>query len=199
MMSNPSGSSPDFLARLRSETAPVHKDLEQNGITSVLMSPSVSTADYILYLQTVYSLHKAVEEQVFQHLAALVPDIASRTKTPAIQADLEALNEPLSGEAPVFDTGLPSDAAYNLGMLYVSEGSTLGGQYILKHIRSILGEQTPVNFLNIYGDRTGSTWKNFIAVLTAYQQQHPEQSDRIIAGALFCFERTHHLFTAAAR
>src|SRR5690606_24698100 len=79
-----------------------------------------------------------------------------------------------------------------LGMLYVTEGSTLGGLYILKHLKSMLGADIPCSFLAIYGEKTGPLWRKFLQELTLYIDTAGEESEhKLIAGAIYAFERAH--------
>jgi heme oxygenase len=54
-----------------------------------------------------------------------------------------------------------------LGVLYVLEGSTLGGQVISKRLRQTLGvsHDTGGRFFNGYGDQTAVKWREFISLL----------------------------------
>ncbi len=50
-------------------------------------------------------------------------------------------------------------------MLYVLEGSTLGGQVIRKRLLARGQAMTGLSFLDPYGPETGRRWKDFLAVL----------------------------------
>jgi heme oxygenase len=73
--------------------------------------------------------------------------------------------------------------------MYVVEGSTLGGRYILRNIKSTLqlDENTGATYFNGYGADTSANWKQFIAELNAFEQRNDCGSE-IIEGANFAFE-----------
>jgi len=192
----------DFMAKLRNETSSVHQQLEQTSLSMSVMAPVVSTEDYTAYLQTMLTIHKGIEANVFPVLATLLPDIDTRRKTQLILNDLQQLGaEPERSDESFTDDNYTSDPAFNLGILYVSEGSTLGGKVIMKNVLSAAktGINEACHFLDAYGDKTGSRWKEFIAAMDQYQLDADEATrSRIIAGANYGFERTSSLFQKAS-
>ena len=68
------------------------------------------------------------------------------------------------------------------------EGSTLGGQIIVKHLQKAM----PASFVNAayfscYQQKTGSMWKEFLQQLTALPQS-TQQEQQIITGAINTFK-----------
>lgn len=62
-----------------------------------------------------------------------------------------------------------------------------------------LGKEGDVStlFLNMYGNETGSKWKNFLSALTEHEKTSSENdADEIIDGAIYGFKRAYELFKA---
>ncbi len=66
-------------------------------------------------------------------------------------------------ETPAFPS--PESRAEALGMLYVLEGSTLGGRVILRELAGRGVDTGSLAFLDPYGKQAGDRWRGFIAVL----------------------------------
>lgn len=75
------------------------------------------------------------------------------------------------------------------------EGSTLGGRFILKNVSKVLqlSEEQGVSYFNGYGEKTGSFWKNFLAFLSEYEQEH-NCGNEIIEGAVYAFDSIYKHF-----
>ena len=74
----------------------------------------------------------------------------------------------------------PASFAGALGCAYVLEGSTLGGQIISRHLKTQLNlPPQGCRFFTAYGAQTGAKWREFVAVLEAYQGDENE----VLAGA----------------
>jgi heme oxygenase len=194
----------DFMNQLRSETSVIHRQLEETTLSKSVMAPVVATDDYAAYLQTMLAIHQSIEEQVFPVVATLFPEIDQRRKTALIVQDLEQLGfdtAQISNAITFTDRHYRNDLAFNLGILYVSEGSTLGGRVIMKNVIAAAkpGIAEACNFLDCYGDTTGSRWKTFLAVLQQYQETADEATrSSIIDGANYGFGRTAALFNTAS-
>ncbi|WP_278009613.1 biliverdin-producing heme oxygenase [Flavobacterium gyeonganense] len=79
--------------------------------------------------------------------------------------------------------------------MYVIEGSTLGGRYILKNITTIAGldKGQGVSYFNGYGEKTGNYWKSFLIFLEEYEQSY-NCGNTIIEGAIYAFDSIHKHF-----
>ncbi len=191
----------NLITRLRTATNQIHKDLESLPVSKAIMSPQLTPADYIDYLQRMLIIHRTIERCVFPVVAQYIADIEMRKKEMLILRDLTALNASHVVADIFSDAAFQNNRAFCMGMLYVSEGSTLGGQYILKNIQKTLAEQVrdATNFLNAYGSHTGSMWKAFTQKLDAYGQTLTDDvMQDAEAGAIYCFERTAFVLSAEA-
>lgn len=184
----------DFLENLKNQTATAHKKLESLPVSASILSPQMKMADYCHYLSLMYDVHYSVQEIVFPLLKDHITDLAEREKTQLINKDLSFLHYTKNNTVSVFsnkDINVP----FALGILYVIEGSSLGGRFILKNIETIPGldQQEGVSYFAGYGNKTGSYWKNFLNQLTTYEQQNNCQ-DEIIKGAVYAFDTIYNHF-----
>ncbi len=185
-----------FLEQLRNNTASLHKALEQTPISVKLLSANVTAEDYALYLEKLYGFLVVFDELIFPKVQHLFP--GTHTKSHLIEADLIALGRNINNKKKIskeiisyqFET--VEDA---IGGLYVLEGSTLGGMVIHKHLFDKLGEHISgsTNYLTVYGNQTGSTWKAFIDRLNEAALQYNQED--IIGGAKKTFAILHDWMT----
>ncbi len=99
-------------------------------------------------------LPSAVEWQARKRLSALAADLT----------DLGVSDAPLPEAA-----GLPalSSPGAVWGTLYVTEGATLGGRVLRRHIEARLGP-VPLRFLDGHGDRTQPMWRDLAQLADQY-------------------------------
>jgi heme oxygenase len=184
---------PSLSAHLKAITAPAHRQTEAlMDLTSRLRT----IPRYIGCLQLFLRVFTPIEQSLgqFSQWETFGIDIASRMRAHALRADLLALGAtipPLPPAAPAFAT-----FAEALGGLYVTEGSTIGGQFITRAIIAALGEEAAgkTAFFQGHGAETGPMWNRLRASIDQFGAAHPDQRDDVAAGALASFAR----FAAAA-
>lgn len=189
----PATHSEQFLANLRQTTLPAHKELESLPISEKIISPDITKEEYALYLALMSRIVADMEEHIFPVVSDILPDIEQRRKSQLIQADLQYLSpEKTFTDYPFQDAGHTYSPAFAMGMIYVVEGSTLGGRVILKNIEKTLGYNAGDGgkYFAGYGTQTGPLWKSFLAAFTEFAETHSEQD--IIAGADFAFTTIHN-------
>ena len=180
--------SAEILQRLKHATRERHVALERR---LPLLDPLLSQEAYRQFLGRFFGFYAPLELSLFGSPAwhETGPLYFERRKTPRLALDLIAL-----GAAPDALTALArcrelpdvTSGARLFGCLYVIEGATLGGQIITRHLNAQLGltPQTGALFFSGYGEQTGSRWKAFGALLTAFAQRSGgEDDDEIIAAA----------------
>lgn len=188
-----------FLERLRSGTSLSHKKLEELPLSLSIINPDVTYEEYILYLDRMHDVVKDAENTIYPVLYPFIPDMAHRSKVYLLESDLENLGhikkysqKPLSGNLK------ENTVAFAFGIMYVLEGSTLGGRFILKNITAALNldENNGARYFSGYGNETGSRWKKFLSAMTAYESE-TASGQEIISGADFAFAAiSNHLKTA---
>lgn len=191
-------SPPALLQALRASTGQLHVRLEKR---MPFFTPGLDAALYLRLLKAYYGFYRPLEAAlVASELmpASLAP--AERIKTPALVSDLNALglsesdilDLPLCPQLPVIDS--PGAC---LGVMYVLEGATLGGQLLRREVHARIGldEQSGARFLDVYGAATGKRWKAFLN----YLQVAPCAPPAIEAAALAArstFARFEHWLDA---
>jgi heme oxygenase len=142
---------------LKDAVKEAHDNLEKNSVLLPLLGESVLLEDYANALATLHGFYAAVEKNITDFLANQ-PDLfdyKARLKTSALEADLKTL-----GKTPFvsnIEFPAPKNVAELVGMIYVLEGSTMGGQFLARKI----GDKFPIRFFTGYGDNTAQKWQEF--------------------------------------
>lgn len=186
-MTVPPKSLPLILSELRIATTQQHQVLEKRI--------PFFTADQVLYtrlLEAYYGFYRPLENLLFQ-IAMGIPDLdwLIRSKTPSLEADLYALGLDADQIAaiPQCRFALQIDCAADvLGVLYVLEGATLGGQSLRNGVYSRLGidEYRGGRFFAVYGTSTLVMWRGFLACL--YEVRDPVERARSVVAAEATFK-----------
>lgn len=181
---------PSMMDRLRRETSAEHARLER---VTRMMAPDLSVRDYQRYLMEMWAVHAAVEPRLagIDGLAAALPDVEERCKLPLLELDLAELGI-LPGELAALSLHrpqIPCDrVAEALGVLYVLEGSTLGGRLIRQHLAGLPGLHlgAATRYLDAYSN-VGAMWKRFGTAVNVYGDAHPEAGSTLVAAAVATF------------
>ncbi|MFP2909758.1 biliverdin-producing heme oxygenase [Pyxidicoccus sp. 3LFB2] len=178
-----------LLQRLKTETRPHH---ERTEAAVRLMEPDLAPGDYRRHLEALYGFYVPLEAQLSARLVEAVPALRAheRWKVPLLEQDLRALGHddaslarlPRCPQLPPLP-GVPEA----LGCFYVLEGSTLGGQLILRHLKRHFAD-APVGdfaFFRAYGDEVGPMWRAFGQALTdaSAQAASADFDARVVKGA----------------
>lgn len=147
---------------LRTHTRAAHTRAEQSlGI----MTPGTTIEQVCDLLLRWLGFHRAWEPIATAHFESSFWQ--GREKCPAIERDLADLG--VATEPPGFDIEsleLHRPGAM-IGTLYVTEGATLGGQYIAKHLQSQLDLRQGLTFLRVYEPQTMMRWSQTQALIDA--------------------------------
>lgn len=182
---------PPVLQDLRAGTAELHIALEKR---LPFFSDTLDLNAFERLMRAYYGFYQPLEA-VLQDSDAIPADfdLASRLKAPTLQRDLQALGAnggdfPICRRLPAIDS-----AAACLGVLYVLEGATLGGQILRREIatRLSLGADNGAAFLDIYGAATGRRWRDFIEYLGSRLMDADERKAVVAAAhtTFSCFEQ----------
>ncbi|MFC3070812.1 biliverdin-producing heme oxygenase [Phenylobacterium soli] len=133
-----------------------------------------------------WRLHAEVEAAAAPWLEALAGlDFAARRRSALIARELAALGGEPPAEAEMASP-TASSRAEALGLLYVLEGSTLGGRMIRRQVAAGGGDFTGLGFLDPYGDAAGDRWRAFLSVLAVEAGEGPAIA-AAVCGALTGF------------
>lgn len=149
----------ELLERLKQETSAQHAAVED---VVPLTDPRLDVEEYKGYLGALHPFYAHMEGALRKvpGLKGAVPDLDKRWKLPLLEKDLRELGQavPQTGHVPIpiIDT-----QARAMGVLYVLEGSTLGGQILVRTVEARLGDQVrgATKFLAAYGPETGVMWR----------------------------------------
>lgn len=149
-----------------------------------LLSPALNVDEYTVAMKTLGGWFSAIEDKflsTWSDLLTLIP------KAGLIKQDLAALGH---NDEPLSTLTLASPAktcrAFALGVLYVCEGSTLGGQIIGPRVSRALHRNDVTHYYLCYGDNTRQHWQTVLTVLETYLKT-PEDMSQAIAGAQWAF------------
>ncbi len=154
------------MQALRDATRAAHTRIE--GVLP-LLEPGLTRARYTRVVEAFYGFYAPLEPSIVRAAAAegAALSLGRRAKLPLLTTDLRALGKPLAElellprcrHLPVLDS-----ASHAIGILYVIEGATLGGQIIRRHLRDRLGidEASGAAYFTGYGATTGAMWRSFV-------------------------------------
>jgi heme oxygenase len=151
--------------QLREATGPAHAMLEKKLIRNIVSITSID--DYVELLKLMYGYYLPVEIKLENYYSQLTPDIVNRRKSSSILHDI-SIFAPDENDIMLYeDTPSIDSYASALGALYVLEGSTLGGQIILKMLLKQLNltDKKGFSFFYGYGENTQLMWEKFTDVL----------------------------------
>jgi len=140
-------------------------------------------------LQRLWGFHAAVEGLWCTiDWSAALDDIEQRRRAHLLEADLAALGSTHAGLARC--PGVPScdDLATAFGVLYVTEGSTLGGRHLLNVVERTLGvtRDSGASYFASYGERIDEMWRRFGVAADTWCNDE-EQCARAAEGARAAF------------
>ncbi len=172
-LAQPTSSHSDTLTlnRIRAATGEAHARLEARFDAIERLADPAQRDDTI----RVYGdLYLAANE-------ALGPTAVALGLGSARRADAFAGRLPTATHAPFPD---PATAAEALGMLYVIEGSTLGGRIILRQLAARGIDDPRLAFLDPYGADTGRHWRDFLAILERETSDDAANAAEAVQGAI---------------
>ncbi len=176
-------------SRLRAATHDLHMNLERQ---LDLLNPNQDLSVYRKLLAAFYGFYVAIEARL-AHAVEHEPwssEILLRRKSSALRTDLVALGMS-DNEIDQLPTALSlpevRGLADVLGIMYVLEGSSLGGAILAKHFHSRLGltRTNGASFFNFYGENLQNNWRQFLVWLESCSP--PANESRMIAAAQTTF------------
>lgn len=186
--------SPDLLQtensvrrHLRTATDDLHADLDAQ------LAPLITQGDtgYAKFLACSAAALLPIERALGEAgIAAVLPDWPQRSRSEALRLDLSALSLPEPSVSPVPEVG---GRAFQLGMVYVLEGSRLGARLLLREAQFTLTPATRAAMRYLSHGQGLPFWPTFLQRLEAspHARREPEQA---AAGARVAFQ----LFLTAA-
>jgi heme oxygenase len=151
------------LQRLRAATGELHRQLE--GDLDILAHLAIGPARLrqVLRYRAFYTGAEAALAPPLAGVSDLETSLGARTA--CLAADLQALGaEPAIASRDIVALSV-ANRAEALGLLYVVEGSGLGGKVILRQLAAHGAPLTGLTFLDPHGADAGRVWARLLAVL----------------------------------
>jgi heme oxygenase (biliverdin-IX-beta and delta-forming) len=173
---------PALLQALRAHTAHDHAALEAEADVMARLDGGGRQTKLVAAF---WRMHEAAERALAPWLAAVGDlNLVERRRSDRIERDLRALGgEP---PLPVAPPQLRS-CGEALGLLYVVEGSSLGGRTILRDLRSQNKSLHGLSFFDPYGDSVGDRWRDLIAVMEREVSTGAAATADVLTGAALGF------------
>ncbi len=174
-----------FSEELKQGTLQEHRGLEKKLVKQIKEIRRIE--DYVQLLERMYGYYEPLQ----QRIAVNFSSGQSRGRyAENIIDDIRHLDPGHDLEFEICENlpDLNSQAA-SMGALYVTEGSTLGGQIITGMIAKQLKIPTDkgFTFFNAYGEQTQISWENFKEELNMLSS--PEEKQEILNSAKATFEK----------
>lgn len=182
-----------LLDDLKQQTRPQHTRLE------VINGMPATRDQYVALLESFHGYVTAWETSLAQQVGPDDPLRAGREKSTWLAEDLAFFGYSDADRAalPVC-TRLPKteSRAQLLGACYVLEGSTLGGQFIARHLEQVLGltDGQGYRYFRSYGPETGAMWQAFRQELLRHSS--PETDPVMVDAARDTFDQLADWFTS---
>ena len=179
---------PTIQQQLRRETKECHARI--HGMLP-LLDPRATPQDLRGILRAFYGFYAPLESRIYAAArGSLREDVRRRQKTQWLVHDLVAMGDTTETIAQLpCCTDLPKVVFQNqlLGVLYVLEGATLGGQVIAEALRRHIGNKVSARFFTPYGERTTAMWESYLHLLAELTTD--EEAERyVLASARATFE-----------
>lgn len=171
---------PTVMQRLADATRAEHQHIERNSLLAQLLQSDVSVSHYRRVLAGFHGFYRPLETQLLANPdVANHRDLASRLgKHRLLAADLRTLEvSARQCQALPHCEDLPVCKHWHeiLGVMYVLEGATLGGQLIRKQLLAHLDARWhgALRFYSCYGDQVGERWRTFQQLLAGNLPDDP--------------------------
>jgi heme oxygenase len=177
---------PPIVDRLREATRALHAEVEEASSVADGGLPR-----YVWFVEKQYGFHAPLEPRLAPASGLVGLDLERRRRAHLFAADLLHFGRhparlPRCTALPRVDT-----AARALGALYVLEGSTLGGVFLLHQLGRALGITPEAGGSGIapYGAALGEMWVSYTGALDRFVRADPAAEPEIVDAAQETFHR----------
>lgn len=181
---------------VKTATAELHQSVEQR-LSAILFATTLSPYCYLDVLRVMQHCYSTMEHCLKQFPTSKKL-LIGRSKLGWLEEDIAYLTSLTSVRESDWEsccTPMADTRGQAMGMMYVMEGSTLGGHFINNKLRNLpwLSAGQGLQFFSNYGSSRTLKWKQFIRDFQTFYQHHPEQQSNILDGAQDAFNT---LYTA---
>lgn len=182
---------------LREATHHQHDLVNRHPLLAGLLHPGYPLANYQKLLFANFSVYRVLEARINRFLSNRNCGFsyADRYKLPGLLKDLAFFQTiPLSADyAPYLTVAFPEIKTLGelIGVLYVIEGSTLGGQLISRSLidNLNLSSEKGACFYSGYGENTAIMWRGFLSFIDTFSGDEKQCREAVDAAC-----RTFKLF-----
>jgi heme oxygenase len=180
---------PAIVDRLREATRALHGEMD------AAVGLLADRERYVWFLAKMFGFHAPLEPRLAEGLsgaaAALGLDLEARRKAHLFAMDLLHFDVHPSKLARCAALPRLDAPARALGALYVIEGSTLGGAFLLAQAGRALGiaPGTGASGIAPYGTGLRAMWVGYANAVDAFVTAEPALEPEVIAGAVETFEK----------
>jgi heme oxygenase len=177
-----------LLPHLKTSTAFYHAQLDRHPRLIKLLKPDLDKNAYTEILKKFYGFYAPIESHFDQNnfWETLALSKQLRLKMPLLEKELEYLGINISTIPRTEWMSSSHTVDSLLGIAYVVEGSTLGGQILARHVTKALGPQTGL-FLAAYGEDVRCMWQEFRDAFENYCARSAFDKEEITKSAIATF------------
>lgn len=179
-----------ILKQLKTRTATLHKETEENNFAKYILDHSITIEQYQSLLAQNYKAYVTLSELSEKHLRLVDDDLktfADAQKSQALKRDLNQLNVEIPKK---LNLEIPENISsfFILGMLYVAEGSMMGGLLIRKNLEGCTNLKCieKHHFFGKSAPEVLNRWKSFTEAVETKTYTDAE-IDEAVSGANFAF------------
>ena len=185
-----------LLSWLSRETAEMHRQLESAPLLSKLLDDSISIEEVIEVLDRFLRAYRPIDRVLETSLSRFLPTYRTPLRTSLLIADLAALGQPVRKQGTMTFTP-PCTLPETLGILYVTEGSTLGGTMIADKLEQSLARipRQALSFFSLGGSGSPSLWEKFLVIFPSDPDSH-DFSQELLRGATRTFRHFLDVFSS---
>ena len=196
------------MQRLRHETRQHHRATEAIPFSGAILAETLSRDAYAGQLAAYLPVHRALEAAIAggRHPALTAVWSDDMGRIPLLEADLDEIGPPSvstaaaraeGGEMAAWITALAArDPIAVLGVLYVLEGSTLGGALLRRHLADAFAlTDAGLRYYSPYGRHPKPHWVAFGERMNAAVTD-PADADGVVAAARETFARIGGILSA---
>ncbi len=178
-----------ILDHLKTQTSDLHKETEQDNLARFILDHSITMSQYMDLLQQNWYAYHSIDQIISANesqIPAYLKEFADGAKSDALQKDIKAIN--FTTDSAAINSDKKITGAMILGMIYVTEGSMMGGLLIRKNLESctLLNSSLEHHF---FGKSAPEVLKRWNAFKNAVNEQEfsDAEMEEAVAGAKLAF------------
>ncbi|WP_028374808.1 biliverdin-producing heme oxygenase [Leeuwenhoekiella sp. MAR_2009_132] len=186
-----------ILKQLKTRTATLHKETEENNLAKYILDHSITIEQYQSLLTQNYKAYVTLSELSEKHMKLIDDDLktfADAQKSEALKRDLKQLNVAIPEK---INLEIPENISpfFLLGVLYVAEGSMMGGLLIRKNLEACTNLKCieDHHFFGKSAPEVLNRWKSFTEAVETKTYTDAE-IDEAVSGANFAFSVFKHSY-----